>query len=49
MQKIDVQTMLDKLVKATRNRTRTITLIVRQKAVEKGNIHKLWETTFSLL
>ena len=49
MGKIDAQTLLDKLVKLTRNRTRTVTLIVRQKAIAKGNIHKLWETTFSLL
>ena len=49
MRTIDAQTLLDKLIKVTRDRTRTVTLIVRQKGVAKGNIHKLWETTFSLL
>ena len=49
MKKLDAQELMDKLGKVTRDRTRTITLIVRQKQIAKGNIHKLWETTFSLL
>ena len=41
--------LYEKLLKITRKRTRSATIVVRQKMIKKGNLHKLWDTTFSLL
>ena len=49
MRTLTADTFLDRLVELTKNRTRAATIVVRQRMIQKGNIHKLWDTTFSLL
>ena len=43
------ESFLQKLVDLTKNRKRPATIVVRQRMIKKGNIHNLWDTTFSLL
>lgn len=49
MKEITEQILYDKILKITRNRTRSVTLIVRQKKIDRGTVHNLVDTSFSLL
>ena len=43
------QGLFTKLMKLTRNRTRSVTLLLRQKTKDYGHINALWDQSFSLL
>jgi ribosomal protein L28 len=43
------QTLFEKIVKVTRNRTRSITIVIRQKMKDYGKVHEIWDSSFSLL
>ena len=49
MSGLDEEKLYEKLLKLTKNRKRSATILVRQKMIPKGNVHELWDTSFSLL
>ena len=49
MSTITEQQLADKLIKLTKNRTISSTIVVRQKMKSFGHVHSVWEENFSLL
>ena len=49
MSELSEQPLLQKLLKVTKNRTKSITIVVRQKMKNYSHIHEIWDTDFSLL
>jgi hypothetical protein len=49
MKSIGEQGLFEKIVKVTRDRKRSVTIVVRQKMKDYGKVHEIWDSAFSLL